>query len=1048
MRRIGLALLVVLLLVVGGGAVSAAADPQTATISGHVDLETPTGIVDGEGVGVTLFFWFESMIDVYLPAQGNFGDVADENGDFEITGVEPGYYILAFGTSQWYQANTRYAGQYLGGGATPAAGLSFAVEEGQHVFVPTTTMVQESSLAGSLTDASGSRISNGRVVVYSGGEEDYSGALLTTITPGLDGEWSLSGLMPGEYRLGFAANSYGAMGLGNLAVSVAPFVSQWYRGGYEFADASIVVIPEPGDGVENLNSVLRTDPLLDAPEGGEYAALGDSFQSGEGSYDYFAGTDTETNECHRSVSAYPVLLRYSGLIDLDLNFRACSGAVIDDLEVTFSTERAPWDDGISQLDALGEQTGLVTIGIGGNDLGFSRVVEACAHLVVSKTTCERELGPDVAASLASLQSGAMRTKLDELLGYIRDRAPNARLLLISYPLFFPNPLEPEPFGCTGMVLRQYDRLWMNQSIYDADRTLASIAGSAGFEFVDMWDALDGHEQCTEDPGLNAIMNFGQDPESYHPNAYGHELMAQRLIDYLDHRRTPAAIVGPAEIASNEYEIGGESVTFTIKWPAGEVTSQLISPSEEVYSAATPLDATHESGPTWESFSIDDPEPGIWTVVTQGVDVVEYGELIDILVSDVATPNVAPTAAIFITDLGDRRFEFDGSAAVDTDGNIASYFWDFGDGETATGAVVEHTFATFGEFLPTVVVQDDDGGSGFATADDSIVIPRIPEPTVVNVPGDYTASDNTVIYGSIHTEGDFVCGEGSSVNGDLVVGGTITIGTYCSVSGSVWAGGTVTVEQWGNIAESVFSVGDVVFDPEGRIAGDVTTTGDFVPTDSSTIEDLHTSGQLGGDVNEGAAVTLPTEPLASSVVYDSGDWVGYDTIEWVDWINGLAAENDAPPGSAGLSSTPGCIVDSSVESVNANVIEFASPIVIDARSAVSGCSAVTFDDIDFDLNTNVVILADGFKFGDAWMAEASDQEIHDLALIVEGNRACTLTPDVAFHEDVVPSPFVRVLMDIAGQLELGEGAEVGGMARAGCVDGHDESQFGTRWYWLD
>ena len=55
------------------------------------------------------------------------------------------------------------------------------------------------------------------------------------------------------------------------------------------------------------------------------------------------------------------------------------------------------------------------------------------------------------------------------------------------------------------------------------------------------------------------------------------------------------------------------------------------------------------------------------------------------------PNQAPAAAFTSTPTG-LKASFDGSGSTDPDGTIASYAWDFGDGESAgTGATPSHTY---------------------------------------------------------------------------------------------------------------------------------------------------------------------------------------------------------------------------------------------------------------------------------------------------------------------------------------------------------------------
>ncbi|MDQ3939886.1 MAG: S8 family serine peptidase [Actinomycetota bacterium] len=77
-----------------------------------------------------------------------------------------------------------------------------------------------------------------------------------------------------------------------------------------------------------------------------------------------------------------------------------------------------------------------------------------------------------------------------------------------------------------------------------------------------------------------------------------------------------------------------------------------------------------------------------------------------------SPNAAPRAAI--SGPNDLRTQesgtFDGSQSSDSDGHLSSYEWDFGDGLTTTGAVVEHAFANAGTYEVTLTVTDDDGAT--------------------------------------------------------------------------------------------------------------------------------------------------------------------------------------------------------------------------------------------------------------------------------------------------------------------------------------------------
>ena len=87
-------------------------------------------------------------------------------------------------------------------------------------------------------------------------------------------------------------------------------------------------------------------------------------------------------------------------------------------------------------------------------------------------------------------------------------------------------------------------------------------------------------------------------------------------------------------------------------------------------------------------------------------------------SDTTTEN-APVATFSVSadsGVSPLSVEFDASDATDSDGTIVSYAWDFGDGTTASGVTVAHTYATIGTFTARLTVTDDDGLTGSHTHD--------------------------------------------------------------------------------------------------------------------------------------------------------------------------------------------------------------------------------------------------------------------------------------------------------------------------------------------
>jgi PKD repeat protein len=85
---------------------------------------------------------------------------------------------------------------------------------------------------------------------------------------------------------------------------------------------------------------------------------------------------------------------------------------------------------------------------------------------------------------------------------------------------------------------------------------------------------------------------------------------------------------------------------------------------------------------------------------------------------VVMPNKAPVANFTESAETVRTGEvidFDASGSYDPDGSIVSYFWNFGDGASATGAIVSYAYVDDGSYSVTLTVTDDDGATDTASA---------------------------------------------------------------------------------------------------------------------------------------------------------------------------------------------------------------------------------------------------------------------------------------------------------------------------------------------
>lgn len=92
-----------------------------------------------------------------------------------------------------------------------------------------------------------------------------------------------------------------------------------------------------------------------------------------------------------------------------------------------------------------------------------------------------------------------------------------------------------------------------------------------------------------------------------------------------------------------------------------------------------------------------------------------------------TPNTPPKAAASASPSsiyeGDT-VSFNGLSSIDSDGSIASYQWNFGDGETKAGATLFHKYSNAGTYTALLTVVDEGG----LKDTDSIKIIVNPKPT--------------------------------------------------------------------------------------------------------------------------------------------------------------------------------------------------------------------------------------------------------------------------------------------------------------------------------
>lgn len=312
------------------------------------------------------------------------------------------------------------------------------------------------------------------------------------------------------------------------------------------------------------------------------ASLGDSFTSGEGTYRYYCGTDLHggtyyentnaptgwwdrlfagkecdttgaplgdyksrpkryyENLCHVSPDAWP--RRVAATAGVPSAFFACSGAVTANLGFT-DEEKVQYPaspagvpgrslqglDLATTFPGNGPAPSLITVGIGGNDAGFSGIITTCLGLPCL-------LKPGFKGSAIGRINNEVYPKLVSTFREIRRSYPTSAILTYGYP----SVVDGSTATCAGVGFKAFtldsaEREWANTVLLpELNQAVEDAAAAAGITFMPIDQVTSGHEVCTSDPWINGL-SWGDDKvgvlgnESFHPNAKAHAAIASNFF---------------------------------------------------------------------------------------------------------------------------------------------------------------------------------------------------------------------------------------------------------------------------------------------------------------------------------------------------------------------------------------------------------------------------------------------------------------------------------------------------------------------------------------
>jgi GDSL-like Lipase/Acylhydrolase family len=250
----------------------------------------------------------------------------------------------------------------------------------------------------------------------------------------------------------------------------------------------------------------------------EYVALGDSYVAGP-----FIPNPVLPLGCLKSSNNYPRLAAPG--IGRPLRDASCSGAKTTHMAQPQNVD--PDGPNPPQFDRLSSSTAVVSVTIGGNDIGFSEIAQGCITANPFSSPCrDRYLagGRDEISD----RIDATAPLVDQVLDGVRSRAPEAEVFVVDYPAIFPETGN----GCWPRVPISYsDAPYLRAKQRELNQMLADQAGTNGATLVSWYQASIGHDSCkgSSTRWVEPLVP-GNSAAPIHPNRRGMEGAAGALVE--------------------------------------------------------------------------------------------------------------------------------------------------------------------------------------------------------------------------------------------------------------------------------------------------------------------------------------------------------------------------------------------------------------------------------------------------------------------------------------------------------------------------------------
>lgn len=248
-----------------------------------------------------------------------------------------------------------------------------------------------------------------------------------------------------------------------------------------------------------------------------YTALGDSYAAGP-----LIPNPLLPLGCLKSSNNYAHLAAPG--IGLTLRDATCSGAETEDMTNPQNVD--PDGPNPPQFNSLDAGTTVVSLTIGGNDIGFSEVAQSCITINPFSHPCIDKYNSGGVDQLKA-RIEATAPKVSAVLQGIKARSPSAKIYVVNYPAIFPE----SGFGCwPQMPIGFQDVPYLRSTQQRLNSMLATQAAANGATLVNWYSASIGHDACkgTSTRWVEPLVP-GTSAAPIHPNKAGMQGGANALL---------------------------------------------------------------------------------------------------------------------------------------------------------------------------------------------------------------------------------------------------------------------------------------------------------------------------------------------------------------------------------------------------------------------------------------------------------------------------------------------------------------------------------------